>query len=53
MEILECEHIIALLEHEQLKHNIIKHMSPYFDIIKDKILEKMNINNNILEDKKI
>ena len=52
-EILECEHIIALLENDQLKQNIIKHISPYFDIIKDKILEKMNINNNILEDKKI
>ena len=51
-EILECEHIIALLENDQLKQDIIKHISPYFDIIKEKIIEKMNINKNILEDKK-
>ena len=51
-EILECEHIIALLENDQLKQDIIKHISPYFDIIKEKILEKMTVNKNILEDKK-
>jgi len=45
---LLCEQIMGTIDDKSLKDDIKKHISPYFDLIKEKILQNIVDNSNLL-----
>ena len=45
---LFCEQIMMTIDDKSLKDDIKKHISPYFDLIKEKILQNIVDNSNLL-----